>query len=389
MLILKQKKGFVFTSIVLIVFLFLVALNPISDVDTRYTEIHKWQNLIKNSNQILKEIESYQMPLVIRSVGYSSIKEVALNEEYSKHKKPYANLDDIKQALKDYMIGKSGNIKITLDSFLSNLSKNLKIMNYDFTYDISQLRLNLNQSQAFKLNVNVSFPYNLSAKENEKIFKVERNATIFVTIPLIGINDPLTTWATKGKHNITIEIGPSEKIFDYEKEFNIGLTESDKTLIECHKQYSNNIANSTCMEALISKHWFIYSEDAPSFLNRLLINFSPSRCCGITTILNESVVKDAKWLREASDEGLTNWSYADYCQYQTNPKKNCFFSNRTCKLIANESVEINGKQMNVLIDLYNYHLIMNLTAYALKDDSETIEYDSGGSCLTETEISSG
>ncbi|MDN5327564.1 MAG: hypothetical protein PWP03_202 [Candidatus Woesearchaeota archaeon] len=366
----KNKKGFVFTSIVIVVFLFLVLLNPSSNLDTRYKEIHKWQSLVRKSNQLLIEIESYQIPLVVRSIGYHAISEMANDDEYSFGSTPYSSIDEIESDFKEYIKGTKGDLEINLDSFLLKLAENFKMMNYDFSYDLSNIKVNLSQDEPFALRVNLSFPYNLSASKNGQVFKVMRNATVSTTIPLVGVYDPLTTAATRGSYKIRINIGPSEAIFDYEKAFGVDLSSEDRTLIECQEQYDSNIANKTCLDALIENHWFIYSPDAPSFLNRMLLNTSPSNN-GITTIWNKSIVQDASTNIRGNNIGVINWSYADYCQYQENPTENCFFSNETCKMLANESFGTDY----VLIDLQNYAFIMNLTAYAEKPDSETIEYD--------------
>ncbi len=381
-----RKKGFVFTSIVIVVFLFLVVMNPSSNVDTSYKNIHKWQGLIENTNDLLEEIESYQMPLVIRGIGHCALNEMASNSKFAAGNKPYDDLNGLNDNFKQYLIGSKGNCKLNLSIFLDQLKDNLKIMNYNFTYSLDELYVNLSQNERFKMSVFLEFPYNISIVKNNQVFSIQRNISLYTTIPIIGLRDPMSTWATQGKHNLTIHVGPSEKIFDYEKEFGIELTESDKALLECYEQYKEDIANKTCLENLIEKNWYIYSPDAPSFLNRLLLNGSPSKCCGITTILNKTIVEDIRNDIRSSDERVNNWSYADYCQYQKDPTENCFFSNETCKKIAIENVTINGELQDVLIDLYNYYLLMNLTAFAVKDDeSETIYYNEDGSCLSDVD----
>lgn len=355
-----KKKGQIFTGIMVLVFIMVVALIPSPKIDQSYKDLHKWENLIMRNAGILYQLENSVLPRATRTISYCAMKEVA---ELSKTE--VNNMNKIENRFKDFFIS-SSECNPDFTDFVGQLENVLKGMQVELELNSGSIqRIVINESEPFSFNVFFNISYNLSVPGNRELMFFRRNTSVNVTVPIFSITDPLSKHEIGESHKIAYSPGPSRQIFNYFFAFDVPLSADDEELMRC---FNKTDTAQDCTERTIDKKWFYYSDYAPSFLQRLRgESESRSECCGIMTILDNTRASQAAIPHPG---GTYNQSFVDFCYYQTNPS-NCPHSNSTCKNLVN----ITFGAQRVMIDVFNlYRMVGNATwiASLLSDEKGAV-----------------
>jgi hypothetical protein len=370
-----KKKSQIFTGIMVLVFIMVVALIPSPNIDQSYKDFHKWDDLIDRNTAMLGHIEDSILPKVSRTLSYCAMKTTAENDFGSN-----PSLDNIQEYFKNVFIGNIPGCDTNLTAFTKELSEVFRHMQLDFQMDAEDIEIRITETQPFFFNVHYNITYNLSVLNQPDLMFFRRVAVVNVSVPIYGITDPLSERFMGNPHKIAYSPGPSRKIFDYFFVFEVGLIDEDEDLMRC---FNSTDSTDVCLERSLNYKWFYYAEEAPSFLDRLLLSpQSSSDCCGIMTLLNNSDTSKVFPGEVNHFGGQYNQSFVDFCYYQSDPP-NCPHSNSTCKLLIN----ISHKGKRVMIDAWNLHFITrNITWSADRLDPEqgAVIYEPHElSCLTE------
>lgn len=386
----KNKKAFIFTTIFMIIFAIIVSISSSSMTSTRvYLEEHKWQNLIQEEMNRLISLESSELPSVIRTITYCSLDYLLENDyealvEDAEHSPTEEILDLVIKNLNDYFIGSKSTdgTCVNFNSFASELEDAYGSSNLKLDIKTDNVVINISEDVPFFIRVNATIPYSFYLLNNEDVFKINRTAEISTLIPIAGILDPASIIYLEEPRRITFEVGPSRQMINYEDEFGVTLDPNDLDLQKCYDQYLKNFADFDCLEKTVNRKWFYYSGYAPSFMNRLSLDFSPSICCGIYTVLDKNEVMIInQTVPKLTNDGIYNWSYVDYCQYQENPTTNCFHSNSSCKWYVIENVTVDGILQEIIIDAYHYVDILNETAFASHEPDPYLYEKTNYNCI--------
>ncbi len=317
-----NKKAIIFTllsSVMIMITLFFLT----QDVDTSFLlNYKKEQALIKFLTFTIQNLEESQLKKIGFGLGYKTLFYMAYNR--TRDLGFYTSKDQINREFNEIFTGKRFS-SINFTYYLIEIKEVLKEqgINISFSKDIDTY---IYEENPFLVSLKVNISYNISFINPQTSFiKIRRNATLLINIPIFGIPDPLFSYYTDYKQNISYMLSPFD---DYSTYFlNIS-----QIFMSCYQNYIDNLANETCVNLIYNNSYTKFSPDAPSFLNRLMNKRNPSECCGIEILLNLSEVNKLNLAKIGiSKEELYNRSFIDYCLYYNQ----CEHSNSTCKLYIN------------------------------------------------------
>ncbi|MBU3941520.1 MAG: hypothetical protein KKF74_01260 [Nanoarchaeota archaeon] len=284
----KNKKGVFFTFMAILVVSVLV-LSFSSDVYvTSKNKIPILKSRVKTADNYLRNLETSYLKTSLYTSSYNALKSIIL---YINQTDFLADENDLNSKFEEILLNGSingENIKTKYNINLmeentfiyrlediENMSQDVLHITTSFDKDnINTLIFQSNDTGPWQVGVNLTVNYSVDAG----IALWNKTKTISIVISIFGFDDPLYL------------INPDVPYFHPIKETPFNDTEWNVSTLNEH------IANATYRHESNES-----TEHSPSYLMRFYNNTSPSLCCGIESMINETL----------SDERYK--SYVDYC----------------------------------------------------------------------------
>ena len=300
------KKGIFFTLIALaIVFLLIITFGGMHTIST-VEEIPAINAKVLRTNEFVKDVEQYYLETILRIAAFRTFKAMGelidqgiqgfLPEDFEDHFDDCITDGDCDYVDLDGNLGNLGGLgNYTLEKLLEDLGETAESelhIDANFTKQGNVTLYQDNSTGPFHVGLVYTVFYTVECEEAGW----ERNTTINTTLHIIGLDDPLYANYT----SYMMAIMPTK--------YQHWTEEQDTTA-----QFLEIVNN---ME-------FVYSPYAPSYLNRLSGNITPSECCGIESFIN---VDTTPLL------GNKPASFADYCYFYSSaaddPAAGCTFEDK-------------------------------------------------------------
>ncbi|MBI2651962.1 hypothetical protein HYX00_00730 [Candidatus Woesearchaeota archaeon] len=282
--IIKEKKGIFFTFIAItIIAVFTIVFTPQADVSLQ-KDTQAIRARINSIDNYVDDLEGRYFETALRAATYKAMLSLIF---YINETDLY--LTDMNSAFYEVMLNGSilnpGQGHVPIDSITKkNITENNTLLNWsNKIIDVAKDTLNVNTSiTILNVTVNQTKPWsidstlriNFSVKSNVAEWK--KNATITTTISIEGFYDPYYLVNTNGLYTNQI------------KESSVSFNQWNLSKVREH------LRNGTYV------YW--QNSDAPSFLMRFTNTISPSRCCGIESLVNPNKITTPDQID----------SYADY-----------------------------------------------------------------------------
>ncbi len=282
----KNKKGVFFTFMAILVVSVLV-LSFSSDVYvTSKNKIPVLKSRVKTADNYLRNLETSYLETSLYTSSYNALKSIIL---YINKTGFLDNENALNAAFKEVMLNGTidgadiSNMGITLmqdNTFIYRL-EDIERMSQDVlhittSFDEDNINTVIFQSDdtgPWQVGVNLTMNYSVDAG----IASWNKRETISIIISIIGFDDPL----------YLINSGYSHQI----KETSFNDTEWNVDTLKIH------ITNATYRHESNES-----TEHSPSYLMRFYNDTLPSLCCGIESMINQTLCND-----------ITDKSYVDYC----------------------------------------------------------------------------
>ncbi len=283
----KNKKGVFFTFMAILVVSVLV-LSFSSDVYvTSKNEIPVLKSRVKTADNYLRNLETSYLETSLYTSSYNALKSLLL---YINQTDFLDNETDLNSKFGEILLNGSingenintiYNIKLMEENTFAHRLEDIENMSQDVLHittsfdkdNINTLIFQSDDTGPWQFGVNLTINYSVDAG----IALWNKTKTISVVISIFGFDDPLYLVNSGFSHPI--------------KETPFNDTEWGVITL------SEHIANATYRHESNES-----TEHSPSYLMRFYNNNSPSLCCGIESMINQTLCND-----------VTDKSYVDYC----------------------------------------------------------------------------
>jgi len=287
----KSKKGVFFTFMAILVVSVLVLAFSSDVYVTSKNKIPVIKSRVKTADNYLRNLETSYLETSLYTSSYNALNSIIL---YIIHEDDFLGSEnDLNAKFKEVLLsgtindGENISEKYGIDLMEENtfihrlediekMSQNVLHITTRFDEDnINAIIFQSDNTGPWQVGVNLTMNYSVDAD----VAVWNKTKTFSMVISIIGFDDPLYL------------INPSTPYYHPIKETSFNDTEWNIDTLKIH------IANATY------RHESNESiEHSPNYLMRFYNSASPSLCCGIESMINETVC-----------EGVDDKSYVDYC----------------------------------------------------------------------------
>jgi len=283
----KSKKGVFFTFMAILVVSVLVLAFSSDVYVTSKNKIPVIKSRVKTADNYLRNLETSYLETSLYTSSYNALKSIILYIIYEDDLLVSEN--DLNAKFKEVLLSGTidgadiNNMGITLmqdNTFIYRL-EDIERMSQDVLHittsfdedNINTIIFQSNDTGPWQVGVNLTMNYSVDAG----IASWNKRETFSIIISIIGFDDPLYLINSGYSHQI------KETTFN-DTEWNV-----DTLMGHIENQTYRHESNES-------------TEHSPSYLMRFYESYSPSLCCGIESMINETLC-----------DGETGKSYVDYC----------------------------------------------------------------------------
>lgn len=283
----KSKKGVFFTFMAILVVSVLVLAFSSDVYVTSKNKIPVIKSRVKTADNYLRNLETSYLETSLYTSSYNALKSIILYIIYEDDFLVSEN--DLNAKFKEVLLSGTidgadiNNMGITLmqdNTFIYRL-EDIERMSQDVLHittsfdedNINTVIFQSNDTGPWQVGVNLTMNYSVDAG----IASWNKRETFSIIISIIGFDDPLYLINSGYSHQI------KETSFN-DTEWNV-----DTLMGHIENQTYRHESNES-------------TEHSPSYLMRFYESYSPSLCCGIESMINETLC-----------DGETGKSYVDYC----------------------------------------------------------------------------
>jgi len=283
----KSKKGVFFTFMAILVVSVLVLAFSSDVYVTSKNKIPVIKSRVKTADNYLRNLETSYLETSLYTSSYNALKSIILYIIYEDDFLVSEN--DLNAKFKEVLLSGTidgadiNNMGITLmqdNTFIYRL-EDIERMSQDVLHittsfdedNINTIIFQSNDTGPWQVGVNLTMNYSVDAG----IASWNKRETFSIIISIIGFDDPLYLINSGYSHQI------KETSFN-DTEWNV-----DTLMGHIENQTYRHESNES-------------TEHSPSYLMRFYESYSPSLCCGIESMINETLC-----------DGETGKSYVDYC----------------------------------------------------------------------------
>jgi len=331
----KSKKGVFFTFMgILVVSVLVLAFS--SDVYvTSKNKIPVIKSRVKTADNYLRNLETSYLETSLYTSSYNALKSIILYINYEDDFLVSEN--DLNAKFKEVLLSGTidgadiSNMGITLmqdNTFIYRL-EDIERMSQDVLHittrfdedNINTVIFQSNDTGPWQVGVNLTMNYSVDAG----IASWNKTKTFSIIISIIGFDDPLYLINSGYSHPI------KETTFN-DTEWNV-----DTLMGHIENQTYRHESNES-------------TEHSPNYLMRFYESYSPSLCCGIESMINETLC-----------DGETGKSYVDYCFWSDECDPGTGYGNKLYNILG-----ITTPSYPFKLDAYH------IGQYNVKDEAEYI-----------------